>query len=424
MLPGQNVLKVLVVGDSDDVKGWLNQFVARDKLLWRVRYTCNLRVNSPDNQLGLQDVIIVLWDRQPLVTFQDVLSRKSIDYRSVEGVIRELASEDPEGPGAAALLRRTVVIGRGLTREDAIFLAEHQVGSVFSLPEKRIAWDRQVANVVRRIEALHLTELARRDSAEERIVSRFLEMLSVWERVSDELQMKATDQLLRVLGDSSRYAELLARKCIVERNFRGAEQWLGKAISKNPNYFSAMQLLADVFFEMGKPEKSLALLEKLRDNNPRNVQRLVKIAKCYVKMGEHAKADKVLCDALCIDEFYPEAREELGRVRVVLGDYPAARILLQHTSKSRDLANFLNKLGIDLVAKSKFQDSIEHYKNAQFVLPGNEQSHLLFFNIGLAYAKWGKLAEARNYVKLALIRQPGYAKASELLDKIEGRQSA
>lgn len=424
MLPGQKVLKVLVVGDSEELGTWLSQLVKQGQLMWRLRFSCNLRITAPETQASQQDVIIVLWDRQPRVTFHEVLNRKSIEYRSVEGVIRELAGEGAGSQGSASLLRRTVVVGRGLTREDTIFLAEHQMGALFSLPDAKVAWARHGTHIVRRVEAQHLMEVARKHSAEERIVGRFLEMLGVWDRVSDELQMKATDQLLRVLGDSSRYAELLARKCIAERNFKGAEQWLRKAIGKNPNYLSAMQLLADVYFELGKLEKCLELLEKLRDNNPRNVQRLVKMARCYVRMGEYDKADKVLSDALCIDEFYEEARDELGRVKVVLGDYEAARVLLRLTRSNSDLAHFLNKMGIDLVAKARFSESIAHYKKAQFVLPGNEQSHLLFFNLGLAYAKWGRFAEAKRYVDLALIRQPGYAKAIDLLAKIDERLSA
>ena len=415
----QSLLRVLVVGESDDTKTWLKQVVAREHLSWRMRFTCNLRLTSPENQLENQDLVIVLWERQPHVTFNDVLAREAIEHRSVEGVIREL-EQGPLGSQPGSRLRRTVVIGRGMTREDTIFLAEYQVGAVFSLPEKRAAWDRLTPNIVRRIEALHINEIARKNSSEERIVGRFLEMLSVWERVSDELKMKATDQLLRVLGDNARYAEILARKCIIERDFRSAEQWLRKAISKNANYMSSMQLLADVYYELGKPDKSLELLEKLKESNPRNVQRMLKIARCYVQKGEYQKADKTLCDALCIDEFYEDAREELGRVKIVLADYEAARVLLRHTIRNKDLANFLNKMGIELVARSKFKESISHYKKAQYVMPGNDQSHLLFFNIGLAYAKWGKYNEARQYVTLALIRQPDYVKAAQLLAKIGG----
>lgn len=415
----QSVLKILVVGESEELRSWLKKMVSQERLAWRLRFSCNLRVGAPENQIDSQDMILVLWEKQPLTQHSDVINRLAIERRSFESVIRELGSEV-----TGARLRRTLVIGHGMTREDTIFLAESQVGGIFSLPPKLAAWERQISAFIRRVEGHHANEVSRANSAEERVVGRFLEMLSVWDRVSDEMKMKSTEQLLRVLGDSSRYAELLAKKCIAEKNFRSAEQWLQKSISKNPNYFSAMQLLSDVYFEMGKGDKSLELLEKLRESNPRSVQRLVKIAKCHIQRNEYDKADKVLSDALCIDEFYAEAREQLGRVKIVLGDYESARSLLRHTSKNRDLAHFLNKMGIDLVARAKFKQSIEHYKKAQFVLPGNEQSHLLFFNIGLAYAKWGKLSEARKYVNLALIRQPNYEKAINLLQKIEERLSA
>lgn len=419
MAAGRSLLKVLVIGENEEIKGWLKQLVAERGLKWRLRFTCNLRISCPENQIQNQDLVIVIWRKPTPVHIEDVMNRETISTRGVEGVIRELEQID-----GGDRLRETVIIGRGMTREDTIYLAEYQVGAVVSLSEKRIAWDRQGDSVVKRLESLHVHEIARKNSAAERIVSKFIDMLGVWDRVSDELKMRATDQLLRVLGDSSRYAELLARKCIAERNFRGAEQWLHKAISKNPNYFRAMQLLADVYFELKQSDKCLELLEKLKESNPRNVQRMCKIARCYVQKGDFQKADKTLSDALCIDEFYEEAREDLGRIKVILGDYEAARALLKHTMKSKDLAHFLNRVGIDLVSKSQFHESIRHYKKAQLVLPGNEQGHLLFFNIGLAYAKWGKYKQARQYVNLALVRDPDYTKATQLLKRIDERLSA
>lgn len=412
-------MRVLIIGENEDLKTWLRQLVAKHQLPWRMRYSCNLRVVSPENQLGSQELIIVLWEPSPLVTIDDVIRRESIESRGAEGVMRDLSEV-----GSGELPRRVVILGRGMTREDTIYLAEYNVGAVFSLPDQKLAWDRQAPNMLRRIERLHVNELARRNSSEERLVNRFLQMLSAWDRVSDQMKMRATDQLLRVLGDSSRYAELLAQKCLAERNFRGAEQWLTKAITKNPNYFSAMQTLAEVYFDLGKVDNCLELLEKMKSSNPRNVSRLVKMGRCYVAKGDYQKAEKVLSDALCIDEFYEDAREELGRVKVILGDYESARSLLKHTSRSKELANFLNKVGIELVSRARFVESIEHYKKAQMVIPGNEQSHLLFFNIGLAYAKWGRFTEARKYVNLALVRQPHYDKAAQLLRRIDDRASA
>ena len=81
-------------------------------------------------------------------------------------------------------------------------------------------------------------------------------------------------------------------------------------------------------------------------------------------------------------------------------------------------------MGIRLVESRRFAESIEHYKRAQYVLPGNDSGHQLFFNIGLAYAKWGRLAEARKYIRLALIREPSYDKAVNLLKSIDERLSA
>lgn len=415
----QSLMRVLIIGENDDLKTWLRQLVTKHQLPWRLRFSCNLRVVSPENQLGSQELIIVLWRPSSLVTIDDVVHRESIESRGSEGVMRDLSDF-----GTGDLMRRVVILGRGMTREDAIYLADYNVGGVFSLSDRRLVWDRQAPNILRRIDGLRVSELARRNSAEERLVNRFQQMLSAWDRISDQMKMRATDQLLRVLGDSSRYAELLAQKCLVERNFKGAEQWLTKAITKNPNYFSAMQSLAEVYFELGKVDKSLELLEKMKSSNPRNVRRLVKMGRCYVAKGEYQKAEKVLSDALCIDEFYENAREELGRVKVVQGDYEAARAILKHSKRSKELANFLNKLGIELVSRARFVESIEHYKKAQMVIPGNEQSHLLFFNIGLAYARWGRFAEARKYANLALVRQPHYEKAAQLLRRIDDRASA
>ena len=75
-------------------------------------------------------------------------------------------------------------------------------------------------------------------------------------------------------------------------------------------------------------------------------------------------------------------------------------------------------MGVKLVENKKFKEAISHYTNAQYVLPGNEQSHFLLFNIALAFAKWGHLAAARHFARLALVKEPDYQKAQLLLGKV------
>lgn len=410
---------MLVVGEDEEIRSWVRNHIVKNKLPWRVRFTCPLRLLCPENQLGEQDAVVIIWDRTMPVPIEEILTRTSISRRSVESAV--CAIEQAVGD---QMLRRTIVLASSITREDTVFLGEYGVKLVYTLPAKRSQWDTEAPEFFRRLQKLHDDESAAVNDPEEVTVKRFLEMLSAWERLSDEAKMAASEDLLRVLGDTSRYAEMIARKCLKEGDRKGAEQWLRRAISKNPNYLRAMRLLADVYMAQGNHAEALALLERLKANNPRNFQRLTKIGRCYLALGEHQKAEKVLCDALSIDEFYQEAREELGKVKCVLGDYENARVLLANSPHRKHLAAFLNGMGIRLVEQRKFAESIEHYKKAQFVLPGNDQNHLLFFNIGLAYAKWGKLHEAVRYARLALIREPCYEKAESLLKSIEQRQTA
>jgi tetratricopeptide (TPR) repeat protein len=254
---------------------------------------------------------------------------------------------------------------------------------------------------------------------EERETARFLNLLGSWERLSDEVRMDATDKLLSILGDSSRYAEMMARKALKEGDRNSAERWLLRAINKNPNYLQAMRLLATIYMQTKRYADAMALFEKLHINSPRNLDRMAHMGECLVALGEYDKACRVFEDALKIDEFHSEAREGLGKVKCVLGQYDEARSLLATSSNQRELAVFLNILGVQLVDQKLYEKAIHHYKKAQYVLPSNDQSHQVFFNIALAYLKWGKVFQALSYAKLAVTRDPRYEKAGRLVERIE-----
>ena len=116
-----------------------------------------------------------------------------------------------------------------------------------------------------------------------------------------------------------------------------------------------------------------------------------------------------------------QVREDLARVKLALNDYEAAKLLLEHCGDVTKVASYLNAYGIQLVRAGRYEESIEHYKKAQMVLPTNTNRHQILFNIGLAYAKWGRFPDARQYAQLALAREPNYAKAAQLLRTMEDR---
>ncbi len=415
-------LRILLVGADEEVQVWFQKGVKSLKLPCRLRMTNPLRICAPENQLEENDLIILVWEQtEPSQgSILDVMKKANPPRtRSMEGALHDL-----ERSGGEMILRRTVALGRFITREDTVMLAESGIRHVFPLPQKRSHWDIELPEILEKMERHVRDERETRQSAEETAVRHFLGLLHGWDKVSDEMKMTASENILKALGDSSRYAELVARKCLAEKNFKGAERWLQRAISKNPNYLKALQLLSDVYMYTGRFDDALAVMERLRANNPKNIARFVKIGRCYLLKGEFEKADKAFEDALKIDCYSQDAREELGKVRCLLGDFESAKLLFIDSRNERQLAIFLNRLGIKMVEDGKFEESINHYTRAQYVLPGNTESHCLFLNIGLAYAKWGRFREALRYARLALAREPGYDKAVQLVSWIEQRKSA
>ena len=412
------LLNVMIVGSDEDEKValWIKETFRNAKIPCRIRTTCTLRLCSPEIAIHQQDVIILIWQNTQLVSLEEVVNRKTISSRSCEGALCDL-----ELRAGKEKLRRVMVVGSNLRREDAVFLAEYSCRTIVSLPDKPTNWGMESKSLIQKALKLHEVELAYEANPVNSSVKTFETLLKSWDRVSDMKKMQASEGLLHALGDSARYCELIAEKCQRENDVRGAEKWLISAVNKNPSYLSAQQRLADLYLRQSRPKEALALLEKLKANNPRNFHRLTKMGKCYMQMGEMLKAERALADALAIDEFYPEAREELGKIKMLMGEFDAARNLLSLSKNGKNLASFLNALGIKLVEQRRYQESIEHYKRAQFVLPGNDASHLLFFNIGLAYAKWGKVPSALKYIRLALIREPCYERARTLLQSLQGK---
>jgi tetratricopeptide (TPR) repeat protein len=213
----------------------------------------------------------------------------------------------------------------------------------------------------------------------------------------------------------------MSRRALLENDPKTAEQWLRRAVDKNPNYLRALQGLADIHIELGRLQEALAILEKLKLNNPRHPKRLAQIAECHLALGEFERADKSFSRSLSVDEHSLQVREDLARVKLGLGDYDSAKLLLQNCGDVSKVASYLNAYGIQLVRAGRYEESIEHYKKAQLVLPTNTNRHQILFNIGLAYAKWGRYTEARQYAQLALARDPNYAKAAQLLRTMEDR---
>jgi tetratricopeptide (TPR) repeat protein len=404
MTPQMKMIRVLCIGDNEEIYSWLSQQLKSYSAPVKLRQADGLRMAAPEYQIKEQDVIVVQWGRSHIPTEQDIIERVSAEKRSFESTIFDLEKILSEFK-----MGKILVIGPEIKREDAVFLAELNCRHIHSLPEKRSLWAAESSSFFKRFAALLESESSENTNKEQ---------------ISDQKKMEAHDELLKSLGTTAKYFELMAKKCMKESNLVGAEKWLCRATEKNPSYLSPLQALADLYMRTNRFGEALSLLEKLRLSNPKHLGRLTKIGKCQLALGAIDKAEKSFVEALQVDEFYGEAREELGKVKILKKDFEAAKNLLSMNANAKKMAAFLNNLGIQLVEQKKYSESIALYLQAQYVLPGNEVSHLLFFNIGLAFAKWGRVKEAQKYVNLALIKEPKYERATLLMKTLDNKSAA
>jgi len=235
--------------------------------------------------------------------------------------------------------------------------------------------------------------------------------LEKWHRFAEIQRMYLSNEVHKQFGNSANYFELMGRRAIVENNNEKAEELFQQSLSKNPNQIRAKQELADLYMNRGSIKEALRVYLELHNANPRHPERAAKIADCYFKLGQIKDADSICSQAVSLDQFSQIVRENLAVTRMAFGDYESVKNLIKTGVDANSFARQLNSIGINLVKAGRYDESIEHYKKAQDLLPNNNVQHLLLLNIGIAYAKWGKFAEAKQYAELALVEQPDYQKS-------------
>ena len=198
-----------------------------------------------------------------------------------------------------------------------------------------------------------------------------------------------------------------------------AEELWKRSIEMNPNFYRAYNNLARYYESVGRTAEALAIHQKLQNLNRDNIGRMVSIATLHHSRQDLHKAEHYYQLALEKNPLCAAARNGMARLAFDAGDYEGAKNWLARSGKTDDIASNLNEKGIRLVRQERYKEALEHYSNALYVLPMQNKGPMLFFNIGLGYHRWGNSQRAAEFLRLALIKQPDYAKARQLLEKIQ-----
>jgi tetratricopeptide (TPR) repeat protein len=205
---------------------------------------------------------------------------------------------------------------------------------------------------------------------------------------------------------------------LLDRPGEALDRWV-RACEANPNFHRAQVNLSRCLRHMGRHEEALAIVRNKHEQNRKSIGLLVEMGDIHLAANELEKAQHHYQLALERDALSSPALNGMARVKFAAGDLKECRELLARSGSSAKVAARFNAMGIELVRGGCFAEALDLYNRAQFVLPQQEKGPMLFYNMGLCYWRWGRCEVAREFIKLALIKDPAYAKAKSLLARIE-----
>jgi pentatricopeptide repeat protein len=318
---------------------------------------------------------------------------------------------------------RVIIVTTNPTHEDVVYFSELGISRVVRLRMREKEIDQA------RIEILaHVKNEITRSKVEATWlrIQRALHFIPNHEKGEPHLaKVKSAVERLTAQSNgrqSARYYDVQAAIARLEGRDQEALDLWQKALELNPNYFRSYNSLIDFHYEKGRFDSALHLMHRMNARNNARISRIVRMGEIHAELGDDNKAEHCFNSALTKDLHCSAAMNGLAALRFRQGQLDESRRLLSQSAIAYKLASALNKQGIDLVRQGRYGEALKHYTKAQYVLPQQDKGPLLFYNIGLCYARWGKPQIGGKFLKLALIKEPNYKKAQKLLDDIQRKE--
>ena len=192
------------------------------------------------------------------------------------------------------------------------------------------------------------------------------------------------------------YRVNLAEINIQMRDFNAARLILKHLVDTNKKSARIFQMLGRCEFALGNKEEAKACMKSCHFLSYDNLIRLVDIGNIYLKTGCNPEAKEVFAEALEIKGDLEEAIVGLGTCKIIDGDFRAAVSFIGNTINQREQSGIFNMAGILLVGNKEYKKAVTLYVNAVKYLDSEKEPEVvakLFYNMGLAFLKWGKIAK-------------------------------
>lgn len=317
---------------------------------------------------------------------------------------------------------RVIVLTTNPTHEDVVYFSELGVRHIITLRQR----DKDLAQAADELGTI-INGSQTRNTQEKSWQKLHHKLDTLPEKNIPESTLIEIEEDVRRLKPSeytARYLDALGSLAFLREDEGGAFRCWRAALDKNPNYYRTYNNIIRCHRRLGRHQAAYEMMQKMYELNHNRVSRLVDMGEVQRAMGESKKAEFYFNAALERDPFCSRALNGLAEIRFEQNELEQARDLLSRSQLAFQTAQHLNQQGIELVRQTRYEDALQHYTKAQFVLPQQEKGPMLFYNIGLCYARWGRLEMAKHFLKIATIKDPQYAKAKKLLEAIDAKLNA
>lgn len=286
----------------------------------------------------------------------------------------------------------------GLTAETSQenILYFHELGEIDNIIVKPISMNSLIQKIANTLEP---------DSELDKTIKLCKELIAA--RNLKEAEAKLNKVFAMKPNSSSGYLYLGDIKRIQEE-YERAEMLYYKATEDSKLFLDPYKRLVSLYSEIGKIEEKLKCLQTLDELSPLNYERKIELGMTCLDLGFDDDAEKYFHESISaikknttnlISNTFAEIAKKLHDTRPSLAvRYLHEAIKVKENDLTPDDIWLMNDLGILLRKQGRWEEAINAYNLALKVLPND---HVVFYNIGLAYAEGGLYKKAIEFFEKA-----------------------
>ncbi len=176
-----------------------------------------------------------------------------------------------------------------------------------------------------------------------------------------------------------------------------------------PGYPRALGLFGRVLMKQGRYPEAIEVFKRANILNPMNVDRLVNLAKSFLKIDKVTEARTQFDAALKLDDTSREASLGLGECALLDGDVNEALDFMRDVSSPRETASLFNSAAILSMRQGRYEIGKKLYQVAMRSV--EEDAFLLsrlVYNLGIGYFRWQRDFDALECFEKAARLDPKY----------------